>query len=355
MIIKSKTKNYEVNIINSWEELEKKINSFNNSFFVIDKKLYELYKDFFSKFNTTPFLLEAIEEKKNVQTALNICEAIAEKPSKRNTTIISFGGGITQDITGFVANIMYRGIKWIFVPTTLLAACDSCIGGKTSLNFGKFKNLLGTFFPPDEILIQPDFFQTLSQADLMSGLGEIVKFHVMMGENGLTEMEEIVDRLLSKDKLMLSKTVVQSLNFKKTFIEEDEFDKGVRIKLNFAHTFGHALEVSSNYAIPHGSAVALGMLAAGSVSVNRKILNEDIQKRVLNVVRKIIPFELKQEWLNPDVLVNAIKKDKKQTGNGITAVLLNNSYSLIVTNDVNKEELLSAFEYLKNNFSMRKE
>ena len=340
MIISSKTKNYEVNIINTWEELENKISSLKNPFFVIDKKLYELYKDFFSKFDTTPFFLEALEDKKTIQTALNICEA----------TIISFGGGITQDITGFVANIMYRGIKWIFVPTTLLAACDSCIGGKTSLNFGKFKNLLGTFFPPDEILIQPDFFQTLSQADLMSGLGEIVKFHVMMGEKGLTEMEEIVDALLRKDKSMLSKTVIQSLNFKKTFIEEDEFDKGKRILLNFAHTFGHALEVSSNYEIPHGSAVALGMLAAGCVSEKRNLLDQKIQNRVLNIVKKIISFKLKLEWLNSEVLAKAIKMDKKQTGKGITAVLLNDDYQLNVYNDVTNEELILAFNYLKNHF-----
>ena len=245
---------------------------------------------------------------------------------------------------------MYRGIKWIFVPTTLLAACDSCIGGKTSLNFGKFKNLLGTFFPPDEILIQPDFFQTLSQADLMSGLGEIVKFHVMMGEKGLTEMEEIVDALLRKDKSMLSKTVIQSLNFKKTFIEEDEFDKGKRILLNFAHTFGHALEVSSNYEIPHGSAVALGMLAAGCVSEKRNLLDQKIQNRVLNIVKKIISFKLKLEWLNSEVLAKAIKMDKKQTGKGITAVLLNDDYQLNVYNDVTNEELILAFNYLKNHF-----
>ncbi len=349
MIIKSKTKNYKVDIINTWEELENIISSLSNPFFVTDKKLYELYKDFFSKFDTNPFLLEAIEDKKTIQTALDICEVIAERPSKRNTTLISFGGGITQDITGFVANIMYRGIKWIFVPTTLLAACDSCIGGKTSLNFGKFKNLLGTFFPPDEILIQPDFFQTLSQSDLMSGLGEIVKFHVMMGEKGLAEMEDIVDTLLKKDKLMLSKTVNQSLHFKKTFIEEDEFDKGKRILLNFAHTFGHALEVSSNYEIPHGSAVALGMLAAGCVSEKRNLLDPKIQNRVLNLVKKIIPFKLKPEWLNSEVLAKAIKMDKKQTGKGITAVLLNKDFNLNIYNDLETDEIKIAFDYLQNN------
>ncbi len=110
-------------------------------------------------------MLEANEENKVISTVLSICEKIMEMPSKRNTVLLSIGGGIIQDITGFVANVIYRGIRWIFIPTTLLAACDSCIGGKTSLNYKTYKNLLGTFYPPDEIHICSQMFRTLGEKD----------------------------------------------------------------------------------------------------------------------------------------------------------------------------------------------
>ena len=129
------------------------------------------------------YILEATEENKRIETALEICEIMTNIPAKRNARLISFGGGIVQDVTGFVANILYRGIHWTFFPTTLLAACDSCIGGKTSLNYKKFKNLLGTFFPPDRLIICYPVFWTFSEKDFLTGFGEVVKFNVMFGES----------------------------------------------------------------------------------------------------------------------------------------------------------------------------
>ena len=123
--------------------------------------------------------------------------------AKRNIHLVSFGGGIIQDVTGFVANVLYRGIYWSFVPTTLLAACDSCIGGKTSLNYKHYKNLLGTFYPPDYIYICSKFFKSLSQKDFESGLGEVVKFNIMFGEKGLNKIEGKIDYLLQRDPAVL--------------------------------------------------------------------------------------------------------------------------------------------------------
>ena len=214
------------------------------------------------------FVVEATEKNKVVDTALDICERITEIPAKRNATLISIGGGIIQDITGFVANVTYRGINWIFVPTTLLAACDSCIGGKTSLNYKKYKNLLGTFYPPDEIHICSEMFHTLTERDFKSGLGEVVKFNIMAGQNGLKNIEDNIDELLKRDDDKLLQFVNSSLLFKKDFIEEDEFDRGVRIHLNFAHTFGHAFETMSHYEIPHGTAVAMGTIVANRISLS---------------------------------------------------------------------------------------
>jgi 3-dehydroquinate synthase len=260
--------------------------------------------------------------------------------AKRNARIVSVGGGIVQDITGFTANILYRGISWTFIPTTLLAASDSCIGGKTSLNYRKFKNLLGTFYPPDEIFICPSFFKTLTQRDFESGLGEVVKFNIMAGTEGLQNIEASLDALLSRDGEILNKCVENSLRFKKEFIEEDEFDRGERIKLNFAHTFGHGIETITGYEIPHGTAVAIGMIMANRISVKRNLLTEETAARSEKVLLDIIHISYDFRQLNMDDFINAIRKDKKQINDSLTAVLMTDrARDLRIVHDIDIEEI----------------
>ncbi len=347
MIIKSSTKNYNVNLFTDFEPISP-LNIDKKTFVVIDSNLYHLYgQQLFSMISKEQcYIIEAIEEKKTIETALEICEIMTNIPAKRNAKLISFGGGIVQDVTGFVANILYRGIHWTFYPTTLLAACDSCIGGKTSLNYKKFKNLLGTFYPPDEINICTLFFKTLTERDFHSGLGEVVKFNVMFGEEGITNIEENINFLLMRDDAKLLEFVNSSLLFKKHFIEEDEFDKGVRIHLNFAHTFGHAFETMSNYEIPHGTAVAMGTIVANRISLERGWLMEDKVVRVENVLWKIIHVDSSHFDVNMDKIINAIHKDKKQIGNQLTAVLMKDDMKLQVVHDVQLNEIAHAITYL---------
>ena len=289
--------------------------------------------------------MNAVEDKKNINTVLDICEKMTAMKSKRNTQLISIGGGIVQDITGFVASSLYRGIKWTFYPSTLLAACDSCIGGKSSLNYKGFKDLLGSFYPPDEIFIYPEFFHTLTPRDYCSGLGEVVKFNVVAGEDGLDRIEQDIDAILKHDYTKLVEYVYSSLAFKKKFIEADEFDRGVRILLNFAHTFGHALETVSDYAIPHGSAVAIGMMIANDISVQRGYLQEPYAKRIRNVCKKILTnIEVNSEWTDIERLLAAIRKDKKQTSESINAVLIRDNLELAVFKDIQEKEIQKAVE-----------
>lgn len=346
MIIKSSTKDYGVSIYRDFDII-KNIEIDEKTFVVVDKVLYGIYEE--ELFHIIPkeqlYILEAIEENKRIETALAICEIMTNIPAKRNSKLISFGGGIVQDVTGFVANILYRGIHWTFYPTTLLAACDSCIGGKTSLNYKKFKNLLGTFYPPDEIRICTPFFKTLSEKDFQSGLGEVVKFNVMFGEAGITKMEENIDALLRREDDKLKQFVENSLLFKKDFIEADEFDKGVRIHLNFAHTFGHAFETMSNYAIPHGTAVAMGTIVANRISLSRGWLDKDKVLRVESVLWKIIHVDVNSIKLDMDEIINAIHKDKKQVGKELTAVLMKDDMKLQIVHDVKREEIEKAISY----------
>ena len=347
MIIKSSTKNYEVKIGTDFS-LVNELELDETCFVVIDKKLYDLYMP--ELFSGIPqeqlYLIEAVEENKTVDTALQICEIMTNISAKRNAKLISFGGGIVQDITGFVANILYRGIHWTFYPTTLLAACDSCIGGKTSLNYKSYKNLLGTFFPPEEIRICTPFFKTLSERDFQSGLGEVVKFNVMFGESGIDKIEKNIDLLLKRDDAKLLEFVNSSLLFKKDFIEEDEFDRGVRIHLNFAHTFGHAFETMSHYEIPHGTAVAMGTIVANRISLARGWLEENKVVRVENVLWKIIHINTDNIKVSMEDIISAIHKDKKQVGKQLTAVLMKDDMKLIIVHDVQRAEIEESIDYL---------
>ena len=347
MIIKSSTKDYEVNIVRDFSFVEQLLQR-ENAMFVIDKTVYNLYHD--RLFANIPenrlMLLEALEPNKTIDTALKICEVMTEIPAKRNAWLVSFGGGITQDVTGFAANILYRGVHWAFVPTTLLAAGVSWIGDKTSLNYKQYKNLLGTFFAPDEIYICPEFFKTLTEKDFESGLGEVVKFNVMFGEEGITHIENCIDRLLERDPQELNTCVEKSLQFKKRFIEEDEFDRGVRIHLNFAHTFGHAFEVASNYEFPHGTAVAMGTIAANRVSVRRGWLAPELAARMERVLQKIIHVDKRLTEADMGTIMAAIRKDKKQVGTDLTAVLFDREMNLQIVHDMKPEEVEDAVLYL---------
>lgn len=347
MEIKSRFKTYTVNFVENLAVIHSLAES-QETFFVFDAHVYELYKSELPKIPTDRlYLLEALESNKNMPTVLNICEQMTTMAAKRNTHLVSVGGGIVQDITGFVANCLYRGIKWTFYPSTLLAACDSCIGGKSSLNYKGFKNLLGSFYPPDEIYIYPQFFSTLSNKDYCSGLGEVVKFNVIAGGSRFDHLEQDIDDILMHDYKKLLSYVHTSLEFKKDFIEEDEFDRGIRILLNFAHTFGHALESVSSYAVPHGSAVAIGMMIANNISFQRGFLDKEYTNRIAHVCKKILGnIVIKSDWMNINDWIAAIHKDKKQTSESINAVLIKKDKTLAIFKDIEKNEIEKAIKMI---------
>jgi 3-dehydroquinate synthase len=321
MKIQASAHSYTVNFENGLSFLSELVQR-PQSFFVIDRKVYQLYQRWFAGIPEERLMLyDALEENKVIELALEVCERMTHIPAKRNAWLISIGGGITQDVTGFAANILYRGVQWAFVPTTLLAACDSCIGGKTSLNYKGFKNLLGNFF---------------------SGLGEVVKFNILMGEQGIENIERQLPALLARDPATVRRFTESSLAFKKNYIEQDEFDLGVRVHLNFAHTFGHAFETVSHYAIAHGSAVALGTMVANHISLHRGWLDEGLVQRIDQIILPILPDGCDPAQWPLDLILAAIHKDKKQTDSNITAVLLQQSFDLKIVHDVQSSEIETA-------------
>lgn len=347
--IKSNIRNYEVFFEKDYEFINSLVN-IKNSIFIIDKNVYRLYKDKFKNIRENDlFLFNAIEENKTFDYVKDIYDFLIAKSVKRNLTIISMGGGITQDITGFVASTLYRGVKWIFVPTTFLAITDSCIGSKTSVNYDKYKNIMGTFYPPQKIYINTDFINTLEKLDFYSGIGETIKFQLMKEEypKDFQKVSNIIQNVVSNTISRLD-IIHDNMKIKLGYMEGDEFDLGRRNLLNYGHCFGHALETSSNYYVPHGIAVNIGMLFANILSFERKLISENDMNFVNeNILLPNIFLKLREMDFNNEILLESMKNDKKRIGDFLTVIIPDKDFRMIKVDDVTDLEFYSVINTLK--------
>ena len=230
-----------------------RINTDEHSIVVAD----EYFKDQVDSPNT--IFIEAVEERKTLETVGEICEELAARRVPRDGNLIALGGGIIQDVSTLVASLYMRGISWSYVPTTLLGMVDSAVGGKSSINVGASKNLVGNIYPPAKILIDIGLCRSLARVDVLCGLSEALKILFCGGSSRLTDF---LDQQSDGQSIDLEELVWHSLETKVEFLRIDEFDRAERRLLNFGHTFGHALEAGSKYKIPHGIAVAYGMWMA---------------------------------------------------------------------------------------------
>lgn len=348
--IRSNIHRYSVNFGRISKFLPELENKSNGVIYVIDSNVWKYHKEvLFSSVNkSSNIILSVSEQRKNLKTVQELYCNFIERAVRRNTTMVSIGGGILQDITGFVASTLYRGINWIFLPTTLLSQSDSCIGSKTSLNYRGFKNLIGTFYPPSEIFIDTHFLSTQKDLDYYSGLGEVVKLHIIGGKNKTSEIIKLIpDILFKKDKALLT-AISNSLHIKKSYIECDEFDLGRRNLLNYGHCFGHAIETSSDFKIPHGQAVVIGMILANILAKKRNILSTNLEVYLFkDLLRPSLRSSLKKGFLNKKKIISAMKKDKKRSGQNLTVILLCDGFRLIRANDVKIREAIYALDNLE--------
>lgn len=344
--IKSKLKNYKAYFASDTNFLAELIET-KNSLFVIDKNLWDLHKDtsLAALKDVSKIILEVDEDKKNLETVQILYDEIIKLSPKKNLVLISIGGGILQDITGFVASTLYRGVKWIFIPSTLLAQDDSCIGAKTSLNYKKYKNLIGTFFPPTAIYIYSGFLKTQKIEDFASGVGEMAKLHLIGGEIDTKNFMLSIEKIFALDEVILLESVKRSLAIKKSFIEEDEFDEGRRNLLNYGHCFGHAIESSTNFAVPHGQAVVLGMIISNLVAKSKSLLSAEVEKFIREkVLNPIVKVDLSKIHLDHQKMIEAMSHDKKNTGSGLALILMKTDYEFLRISDLSKEEALEALQ-----------
>ncbi len=340
--IKSSSRKYKVKFNISIKDLDK-YHIEDNIFYIIDKKVYSLYKNIsFKNIPKNRFLLiDAKEENKEYLFISKILPVLTNLSVKKDLKIISIGGGIIQDISGFISSILYRGINWIYVPTTLLAQCDSCIGSKTSINFKNYKNLLGTFWPPEEVWISTEFIKTLNTKDFYSGVGEIIKLYLIDGKKSLDFLKSLSIKSENLFRKKIFEILKRTLLIKKKFIEEDEFDEGIRNILNFGHCIGHAIESSSNYSIPHGQAVTLGIIWANIISVKLKKISIKRNKYILNnFLKKNHTISNELDLIDSDKVINAMKKDKKRKGKKLAIILMDENYNFERIYDL-KEKIIS--------------
>jgi 3-dehydroquinate synthase len=315
---------------------------------VVDETVWRLHRDGVLAGVTDPVVLPISEERKTFDTVAWIYDRLLERGLRRNGVVVSVGGGITQDLTGYAASTLYRGVRWVFAPTTLLAQADSCIGAKTSLNHGAYKNITGTMYPPERIVLDARFLSTLSRDDFCSGLGEVVKLHVLGGAADAERLAAGMAALLSRSGPALSASVMDSLRIKLPYIEEDEFDRGRRNLLNYGHCFGHALEAATAFAVPHGQAVVLGMLLAEVVAESRGIARPEFRSSLEQ--RLFLPALVKHVTLDEhgrEAVIEAMRHDKKRTGAGLALVMCADGYRMVQAGDLSETEARAALDQLE--------
>jgi len=346
--IKSIIHDYEVSFIDDLEKtLKKELKE--GDFIIIDNKVKTLYSKYLNNSldNYKYIGIDATEPQKSYQGIIPIIEKLINEGFRKNHRLIAIGGGITQDITAFISSIMYRGVKWLFFPTTLLSQGDSCIGSKTSINFGDFKNQVGGFYPPLNIFIYPYFIDTLSEAEMKSGMGEMLHYFIVSSKEDFKMYCDNYKQAFN-DKTILSKIILRSLEIKKGYIEIDEFDKNIRQVFNYGHSFGHAIESLTHYRIPHGIAVSFGMDMANFISVKMNLIPAEIRNEIREVTEYIWNgFTINDIDLN--VFKKALSKDKKNVGNKL-GLILNKGYGNIFKNVMDADETFSAWleEYFTN-------
>ena len=336
--IKFKNKSYKYSIIigeNSINILPNKIKLLcpqaKNIAFIIDKnvpiKFKANLKKKFKNYNLLFLTFNASEKNKSLKTANDYLNILLAKNFNRSDLIISVGGGITGDVIGFVASIFKRGINFINIPTTLLAQVDSSIGGKTGVNSFNGKNLIGSFYQPKLVISDTSFIKSLPKKEMICGYAEILKHSIIKDANFFYWLKKNTGSILKKKNKELIYAIKKSCEIKMHIVSQDIKEKGLRMVLNFGHTFAHAIEVKNNYSknITHGEAVLSGMILATRLSVIKKICSP----KTLDQIKKIylennLDFTYKKYTQQRTIkeLIPYLINDKKNNDEKINFILL---------------------------------
>lgn len=320
-----------------------------NTHFIIDRNIAALYREKIPNIlkHESVLLIEAIEPNKSLEACPRYVDHLVSCGIRRGHTLLAIGGGIIQDITCFLAATMLRGVPWRFLPTTLLAQADSCIGSKSSINAGSAKNILGTFTPPVRIDLSTRFLDTLPARDVRSGVGEMIKVHVIDGPESFEKIAADYERIF-EDREVMRRYLRRSLTIKKGYIEEDEFDQASRLVFNYGHTFGHAIEAATGFSIPHGIAVTIGMDMANWISARIGVGDISHFERIHPTLAK--NYAGYEDTAVPvDEVMQYLGKDKKNLGKGLVTLILPDKQARVFRDSYKLDDTLrtTCAEYLE--------
>ena len=313
-------------------------------FVVTSPEIWSLWGErFLASFETKPTILTipSGEQHKRLSTLEHLAEQMANARADRDSVLVAFGGGVIGDMTGFLAAMYMRGIRYIAVPTTLLAQVDSSLGGKTGVNLAAGKNLIGSFHHPLAVFADTDVLATLSPAQLRAGLQESIKAGIIRDRALFEFLETESEAILAADPNALAYVIAASVRVKADVVAADEFETGVRMLLNLGHTLGHAIESATCYTqLLHGEAVAWGMIAAIRIAAARNLVTSAEAARMIAVIHTYGP--LKPFTAEVATLIGNTAKDKKNRSGTRSFVLPIGIGDATVVRDISEAELLSA-------------
>ena len=338
--------------------LERNSITFNQCLLIIDKnvpsKLVSRITKSLNKKKIYKFIFKATEKNKNINCISKILQILLNKNFSRQDCVITVGGGITGDVGGFAASLFKRGLNFVNIPTTLLSQVDSSIGGKTGVNTKEGKNLLGSFYQPKLVISDKEFLNSLTKREIICGYGEILKHSLILNKKFFNYINSNSKKILNLKSPYIENAIHESCKIKKSVVEKDEKEKGMRQILNFGHTFAHAFEATLGYSrkLNHGEAVILGIVSALKFGLNTKLISfKDHNSILKHIINAQLPSNIKDYFSYKDLskILRFMSKDKKNISKNINLVLLkkiglaviNKEYKTIKIKKFLKKELIN--------------
>ena len=357
VIVKTANQSYQVLIGNSYlDQIANEISKIklpNNLFIVVDENVFKYHSKIIRsvfqnhKARIFYYILPSGERYKSANQLRSIYKSLLENQFNRDTTFVSFGGGVTGDIGAFAASTYMRGLPFVNVPTTLLAMIDSAVGGKTGINFGKRKNIIGTFYQPELVFIDTMFLNTLPSREFDSALGELIKYGLISNKAYYDFLTNNFERIKTQKKDAINYAIVESVKFKAGVVFRDEFEKkGIRKILNLGHTFAHGFESELKFKLKHGEAVTAGIVCALFLSKKIRLLNRNLIDKLLLLPAKIkLPIQIQK--VKNDSIYEIMLSDKKVAGGKLKFVLLSDIGKTVVDVPVQKKDVFFVINKMK--------
>ena len=307
------------------------------------KQLKRTLEQYCSK--VTIYEFPAGEKNKNLDTVQGVYEHLIQESFDRHDMIVALGGGVTGDLAGFAAATYLRGIRFIQVPTTLLSQVDSSIGGKTGVDFRKYKNMVGAFHQPALVYMNMDTLNSLNEEQFACGMAEIIKAGLLRDRDFFQWLVNHQEAIQKKDPQFLQEMISRSCEIKREIVEEDPREQGIRAHLNLGHTIGHAVEKLMNFTLLHGLCVSIGYVAAAYLSLPRGYLSTD-DLFAVEKANRLFGLPSRISGLNDRDILSATKKDKKMSQGAIKFILLKKLGEAVVDTTLTDSELLSGIHYI---------